>query len=276
MNNIDLGVVVDLPKEHFPFWKDGLRAALDVLAFNYHWNIYIYNIQDSPKVPVNHDFYLFWGALNAKQHQIRNFAHQGLIFGGGTTYSSNLHNFDVIFAESRVDYLDFKRYGIKTIQAFGTNTNIFKPNEKQVKMFDYIFPAAFAKWKHHEIFSSEVKKRKATGLAVGYVQPGGWEKECYEICLENGVMVMPWVPAETLAWLYNASGTCLITADEVGGCQRTILEAKACGIKVEIMSDSKKLKELEKLTRDDVVTKWSHINYAKKLADGIQSVLCEK
>jgi hypothetical protein len=277
MNNINLGVIVDLPKEHFPFWKDGFRAALDVLAYDYHWNVYIYNIQDSPKLPVNHDFYLFWGSLNAKQHQIRNFAKQGLVFGGGVTYSSNLHNFDIIFAESRVDYLDFKRYGIKTVQAFGTNTNIFKPMDK-VKIFDYLYPAAFAKWKRHDKFVDFVKRQYGSkiALAIGYVQPGGWEKECHEICEQNGILTLPWVPAETLAHIYNASKNVVITADPDGGCQRTVLEAKSCGINVIIESSSLKLKELSKLKREDVVTKWSHITYAKKLADGIQSALCEK
>lgn len=277
MNNINLGVIVDFPKEHFLFWKDGLRAALDVLAYDYHWNIYIYNIPDGQKIPVNYDFYLFWGAPHAKQHRVRHFSKQGLVYGGGPTYHQNLHNFDIIFAESKVDYLDFKGHGFKTVQAFGTNTNIFKPMDK-VKIFDYLYPASFAVYKRHDRFVEYLKKIKPfpTALAIGYIQPGGWEKECYEICEDNGVLTLPWVPAETLAHIYNASKNVILTPDPLGGCQRTVLEAKACGVNVIIDSDSLKLKELDKLTRNDVITKWSHINYAKKLADGIQSILCEK
>ena len=277
MNNINLGVIVNMPKEHFAHWQDGFRAALEVLAFDYHWNVYIYNLTESPKVPVNNDFYLFWGALGEKQHMIRNFAKQGLIFGGGPTYHSNLHNFDIIFAESRVDYLDFKRYGIKTVQAFGTNTKLFKPMKKE-KVFDYTYPAAFAKWKRHDRFVEYVKKfePRPVSLAVGLMQPGGWEKECYEICEENGILTLPWVPPEALVHIYNASKNIVITADPNGGCQRTVLEAKSCGINVIIESESLKLKELNKLTREDVITKWSHITYAKKLADAIEAVLCEE
>lgn len=267
-----IAFICELPKEHFPFWNDGLAAALQYLVDTYNWQIDIYNLPSmtNPTIPADYEFALFWGALAKKQHEQRFFKKQGLCFGGGPTYHPNINNFDIIFAESRTDLEEFQRMGIKTLQAFGTNTKLFRPIPTQEKVWDFIYPAAFAKWKHHEVFVEQTKGKKA--LAVGYIQPGGWEKECYEICLKHGVTVIPWVPYEAMPWLYNASKMCLITADEMGGCQRTILEAKACGIPVSVVSDSPKLSELIDLTRKEILTDWNEETYAEQLRKGIEEV----
>jgi hypothetical protein len=59
----------------------------------------------------------------------------------------------------------------------------------------------------------------------------------------------------------------------MGGCQRTVLEAKACGVPVALNSDSSKLTELQNLTREDILKDWSEESYAKKLKKGIENVL---
>jgi len=272
--NFKLAFICELPKEHFPFWDDGLAAALRYLNQKYNWQIDIYNLPsiDNPILSPNYDFVLFWGALNRLQHEQKLFKKQGLCFAGGPTFHPNIKNFDIIFAESRVDFKELKKWGVSTIQAFGTNTQLFRPIPGQQKVWDYIYPAAFAKWKRFDKFVEKVKKEKASGLTVGYMQPGGWEKECYEVCLKNGVVVLPWVPHNVMPWLYNASRVCLITADEHGGCQRTVLEAKACGIDVVIISDSPKLLELNDLEREDVLKNWDEKSYGEKLRKGIFSV----
>lgn len=280
--------ICDLPKEHFPFWNDGLKAALDVLRNKYQWEIDILNTSKPEDINTEgYDVGLFWGALAKDIHKFKYFDKQVLCFAGGPTFTPNIHNFDLIFAESRVDLLDFKRFGKNTIQAFGTNTSLFKPM-LQPKIFSYIYPAAFARWKHHEKFAEFISKELGVlseqtedlegydlmipALAVGYMQPDEWEKECYEVCQQNGIMVMPWVPYEAMPYLINSSEKLYVGASEVGGCQRAILEAVACGVPVVVDSDSNKLQELSKLTREDVLKDWSEFSYAKKLKEGLESL----
>lgn len=277
MNNLRVAVITELPKEHFPFWDDGLKAALRKLNELYQWDISVYNIPslDRPNIPDDLDFYLFWGALARPQHERRKFKKQGLLFGGGPTYHPNLQNFDIVFAESKIDLEDFQKHGVKSMQAFGTNTSLFKPMPEMVKVFDYLYPAAFARWKRHDKFVQQTtwaNHPKRIALAVGYMQPSGWEKECYEECLKNGVAVMPWISNEALSYLYNMSQAVLITADPDGGCQRAILEAKACNVPVIIESESAKLKELADLTHEQVINAWSETSYAKEIHEGVEGV----
>lgn len=274
---MELCLITELPKEHFGFWNDGLRAAIGVLQHSFGWNIYVYNIPSmvKPSIPDHYDFYLFWGAFGRPQHERRLFKKQGLLFGGGNTYHPNMHNFDIVFAESKIDYQEIRSYGIKTLQAFGTNTDLFKPDTNQPKTIDYLYPSAFAQWKRHDKFAAYVKQQTPApvAMAIGYMQPDGWEKECYEVCQKNGISVMPWVPSETLAWFYNASKNVYVAADQMGGCQRTILEAKACNVNVIVDSDSTKLAELGKLTHEDVVKDWNQMSYAEKIKQGIEEVV---
>lgn len=279
----------DMPPEHFLNWKDGLWAALEVLRNEYKWQIDVFNFQGVPDERINGDYDvgLFWGSLLSPYLDVRYFPKQALLFGGGPTYSPSIHNFDLIFAESRVDFLDFKRFGKKTIQAFGTNTKLFRPMPEQPKIYSYVYPAAFAKWKCHEKFAEFVKTdllkyaevdgqfNPLPSLAFGYMQPRGWEKECYEVCQKAGIAVMPQIPYEAVPYVLNATHGVYVAADQMGGCQRTILEAKACGVNVVVDSDSPKLKELEKLTREDILKDWSEESYALKIKAGIEELLNE-
>lgn len=190
-----IAFLCDLPREHFPFWNDGLRAALDILKIKYGWQVDIFNRKENGAFdafePDDYDVGMFWAGLTSDLTNYRIFKKQVLCFGGGPTYTPNIHNFDLIFGESTVDVKDFKRFGKKTLQAFGTNTKLFRPMPEQPKVFAYIYPAAFGLWKHHEKFAEFVKRKedkiretmvldegedlKMPCLAVGYMQPHGWE-----------------------------------------------------------------------------------------------------
>ncbi len=272
---IKLAFICDMPRDHFMHWNDGLRAALNYLATVYGWEISVFNIGSmiNSRIEDKYDFVLFWGAFEKKEHEFKKFKKQGLCFAGGPTYHPRMNNFDIIFAESEVDFKEFKKYGIKTVKAFGTNTNLFKEIPEQPKIWDYIFPAAFAKWKRHDLFTEIIKKKKAKALAVGYMQPNGWEKETYEVCLANGITVLPWVSIDALVWLYNSSKKLLVTSDATGGSQRVVLEAKMCGLEVEMETDSLKLLELKDLTKEDIEKNWSQATYAEALRKGIKSIV---
>src|SRR5258708_6170502 len=209
-----IAFICDLPEQHFPFWNDGLKAALDYLKDKYGWEIDITNVKPGerfflPKYDFEHyDLGLFWGALASPLMDFKRFKKQGLCFGGGPTYHPNIHNFNVIFTESQIDLKDLKRYGANVVHAFGTNTKLFRPMPEQPKIYDYVYPAAFAKWKHHEKFMTYVASHYGVGhegemraLAFGYMQSDGWEKECYEVCQNNGIAVMPQVPYEVMPYI---------------------------------------------------------------------------
>lgn len=172
-----------------------------------------------------------------------------------------------------VDLNDFKRQGLNTLKAFGTNTKLFKPINTP-KVFDWLYPAAFAKWKRHDLFVEHVRRRRGPAIAVGYIQPNNHEYECVQICLDNGVGVLPWIPPEALVWLYNQSKCVVVPSDPIGGGQRTVLESIACGTKVITLNPNhEKLNELKDLTREEVLTNWSEIVYAESLKQGIESVV---
>jgi glycosyltransferase involved in cell wall biosynthesis len=177
--------------------------------------------------------------------------------------------FDVVFVENFVDMIkpNFKH-------AFGTNTDLFF-NQHQPKIIDALYPAAFARWKHQEIFAGICQKEQLKGLAVGYIQKNNLEESLGLVaeCVTKGVAVMDWIPPESLNNLYNMSKEVIITADAMGGSQRTVLEAKACGTPVRIVSNSAKLLELDKLTPEEVVKEWNHIKYAEALKKGIEGCL---
>lgn len=279
MDNVKLAFICDMPKEHFPFWEDGLRAALSYLAEKYQWTVNIFNIPSMERVsvPDTFDFYLFWGSLPQKQHSRRLFKKQGLCFGGGTTEHPHAANFDVIFAESSVDIESFRNQGFNAKKAFGTNTQIMRPIHDQPKMFDAIYPAAFAAWKHQEVFAAVCKQYGWKGLAFGYMQPDnpGETIMLTQACLSNNVAVMSWVPYRATSFLINASNRVLITADGSGGSQRAMLEAKACNVPALLLGDSPKLRELDPLTHEEVLRDWSEVSYAEQLREGIEACLTQ-
>lgn len=140
---------------------------------------------------------------------------------------------DVVFVESKT-YLDWMRSrGLKNVrQVFGTNTEIFKPTP-QPKVFDAYFPATGADWKRHHLFA---KAMGSKGLVSGWWQPH--EPHCLKVCVDNKTAVLHHQMPESVNYLYNMAKTVLITSSDIGGSQRSVLEAMACGIPPIVMSDS--------------------------------------
>lgn len=213
---------------------------------------------------------------------------QAICFAGGEALGYNWEIFNHIFVESQV-YLDtYKKAGASVSIAFGTNTDLFKPVE-QPKMFDALMAGTFAIWKRHELFAGAVKGLRA--LACGYMYETH-EQECWQVCLDNGVAVLPHVSAPVLHRLYAASRTVVLPSRSDGGSQRTVLEALAMNIPV-IVTDSDKfdyegvirveptveaIREAidsaeGKNTRDYILENWSHIKYAEALEKGLEAII---
>ena len=75
------------------------------------------------------------------------------------------------------------------------------------------------------------------------------------------------VEPKKLMCLYNLASTVYIPADVMGGGERAVLEARACGRHVEVSEDNPKLQEL--LT----CPIWDHHYYAYQLEKGILEAL---
>lgn len=282
-------------------WKDGLAAALRHLSILHTVGVYA-DIHE----PLPHDYFdidpiyrldyaakyadviCVWGDMT--RPHIRELAGHGKpmvnMFAGGELFTENTDIFDHIFVESQV-YLDqFLERGYSASLAFGTNTEIFKPIEKQEKVFDVFFPGAYAAWKRHKLLA-ETCDPEFLVCTAGVSQE--IEKECYEDMQEAGALVLPFVGPEALNVLYNSARTVVVPSHSEGGSQRTVLEAMACNVPV-IATDSDKFDAMEdhgytanpdpeslfdaiditlgeapEDTRSYIEREWSHITYANKI-----------
>jgi glycosyltransferase involved in cell wall biosynthesis len=188
---------------------------------------------------------------------------------GGMVFSSEpIHSWDVVFAET-----EWHRASLATVRghnrvrrAFGVNTDIYKPIFGAQKLFDWITVGAWALWKRQHLFAD----RPGFKLAVGgnyAARNTGEAAAIIDAYLRNNVIVAAYVPPPELARLYNASHACYIPAETLGGGERAVLEARACGIPVRVENDNPKLAELA----NGLVH--SHHDYAAALRAGIEETL---
>ena len=227
-------------------WQDGLKAALQRLAFDHDWFVKVIASDKVEEIyeqveELRPDYVLCWGSLDRPSFAgIRNVAPDaviGLCFAGGGTQHPHLANFDVVFVESATYEEAFKKQGINVVRAFGTNDELFSPMPLK-KRWVGIYPAAFARWKRHALFAEALGQ---DGLAVGRLLEG--ELECADVCVKHGATIMPQLPYEVLPYLYAQSRFAVITANSHGGSQRTVLEAMAMNIPPIVMADSDKCSE---------------------------------
>lgn len=225
-------------------WADGLQAALTWLAKKYDWYVKVIASDKTEEIyqqieELSPDVIVGWGSLDRPSFAgIKEFGKPtALCFAGGPTSHPQLDNFDLVFAENQVYKEAFEKQGVNVHIAFGTNDDLFYPMDLK-KKFVGIYPAAFAKWKRHDLFAKATGK---DGLALGKILDH--ETECFQVCIDNGVTVMPQVPYEVLPFLYNQSIYCVITANTHGGSQRAVLEAMACNVWPIVMKDSEKCAE---------------------------------
>lgn len=235
------------------FWnRDGILKALHILRERDGWEIVFFK-KHIETFKWNHDYVRLSFSPNPAQ-QVRDFKPDCILFFSdlsrpiigeladypckkaicysGGRYTDFEHVPDIIFVESKT-YLDwFKSHGKNVIQVFGTNTEIFHPT-KQPKIFDSYFPATGATWKRHELFAEAMKGR---GLVSGWWQPH--EPNCLQVCIDASTPVLHHQMPESVNYLYNMAKTVLITSSDVGGSQRSVLEAMACGVMPIVMEDS--------------------------------------
>lgn len=257
--------VYDLEQEHL--WRDGLWAALQLLEKEVA--LTRVNLQNTTVLPDGFDMILGWGGFSSSvDRAIKAYpypAARGLCLGG-YGFQSGKSPYDVVFYEcewARSWLLEQPTFSKRThlVHAFGVNTDIYHPGVNIPRIWNYITVGAFAAWKRQV----KLCEKKGPRIAVGQLQRGNMDEsvEIVGTLLLDGCTVSDMVPAETLAKLYNASLTCYIPADLFGGGERALLEARACGIDVEIEPDNPKLQELM------LSPVWDHHYYARQLKEGI-------
>lgn len=289
-------------------WCDGLFGALAELGKESTVKIFGYSDQDTVfvkngievKLFTSHNSMRYW--LDSYQpsvifgwgtsfHSWEELDYNGvpskkiLLYAGGEPDDNNARRlFDSVVVENKSDEKHFTH----VTTAFGTNTDVFKPMSLN-KIYPAVYPAAFALYKRHNLWAKGVPDGS---LAVGHIQEH--EKECFEVVVENNHIIMPPIAMDSVPYLYNQSFATVLTAERLGGCQRSALESMACNIPVLATNDSKAsefegvwscppiVEEISNaylsmvtsfeqepidLRKEYIVGKYDHIEYAKKLKE---------
>lgn len=257
-------------------WMDGLWAALNLLEDDFEIDRFNLQVSDTNDYPNEHDFVLGWGAFGSRVDQalqpVRSIK-KGLCIAGNAMPPTGADNYDVLFYETKW-YRPQINFHKNIVHAFGINSDIYnsEPVSNLVNMsfatpvvWDYIGVGSLSAWKRWD----KILGKNGLKLVVGEYQVGN-ETESLSIAqnlVKNGCMVSNMVNPVDLANLYRWSRVCYIPADINGGGERAVLEARACGLKVEVEFDNPKLLEL--LTCPIYDEKY----YAAQLKKGVLSCL---
>lgn len=254
----------------FPFWKDGLRKALELIELE-HEVEWIYGGLEPSK---DTQFMLFWDdSSSQKVLQFKDYkCRKGLVLTTDLGLNiENLRNYDVIFAEAQPVVDKVRSHGIRVIKAFGTDEGYwFDAPTSPIKPWEAFYPATFSRWKRQDIFSEEYKDR---GLLLGTIQPDGWD--IFKKCIENRTPAMVgYVNPDVLKKFYQMSKKVHITGWEGSG--RTVLEALSMDLSAEVADDNHKCQSYIQEWKDSgleprefILEHYSAGNYARQLLEGI-------
>ncbi len=256
----------DRAEEIFPHWRDGLRAAIEIIGKKYKVD-WILGKKEPEK---QYDFILVWSDDQAPILLKDYGCPMGLCYG--STFPpllENLRKLKCVFVENSISYELIRRDGIRTIKAFGTDTDFFSP-DKTKKKYEYFFPATFNPWK----LQGSIASLGSRLLCAGEVQHDGYGE--LQACLDNKVHVIPeYTPSKKIRDLYRQSEKVIIPAKF--GSERTVLEAMSMDIIPEVNIENDRactyLDEFEKSgiksPREFVKKYYSAEKYAEQLLKGI-------
>lgn len=262
----------------YPNWRDGHRAAFEEIAKKHDVDLIL-----GKRLPdYEPDFLLFWDDSNSEvfNHLDKYQCRKGICLTTDPWNMANLRKLDVVFVESDPIYDKVRREGIRTIKAFGTDTDYFQPGYGIKKDIKYFYPATFSPWKRQ----SEIAYLGPDLWCVGTVQPDGIPE--LEACKKTGVHIEEgYFPVEKIRDYYHRTNKMIIPA--VHGSERTVLEAMACNILPQVthsenvrtksyieeyftQKDGMSSKEFS--PRDFVIKNYSHKLFAQNLLKGIEVV----
>lgn len=229
------------------WWQDGLARALKELEKEFKVDYFNPHLETPPKK--TYDFVFGIGSFSSVVAEFLKDVEgkKGLYVAGcSAPIPSWASRFDVIWYENDwvlKNYLDeLRRFSLDTqfILCFGVNTEIYRDLNLK-REIDLLGVGALAYWKRwHEFIG-----RPGVKLIIGEYQKDN-EVESNDIAtalLRNGIGVMPVVSAQKLAYFYNLTQKVYVPASIIGGGERAVLEARACGCQIEIEPDNPKLEE---------------------------------
>jgi glycosyltransferase involved in cell wall biosynthesis len=250
-------------------WRDGMWAAMKLLEADFEITWVNAQLGEAPPAEGNH-ILLAWGDFESPaERACRHLKarRKALQMGGMSAPTTPALFWDVIFAETawHQQYLRQHTGHGNVLRAFGVNTDIYRPDldVQASPVFDWITVGHWADWKRQHLFHGKPGHKLAVGERYATANPHQ-APPIIEAHLRAGVVVAPYVEPWQLARFYNMSARCYIPASLVGGGERAVLEAKACGIPVEIEPDNPKLQEL----LDGPVI--SHVDFARALKEGLR------
>ena len=270
-----INVVHAVPEVAQAFGKDhdGFTAAMEVLAERHEvkWlNVHPYNsdaavqaalIADADFVLVRSDW--GWFPCAAADDALRGRADVavGLLIAGShpPPSAAETMRFDVLFYETPW-YAQFVDQHPFAVEAFGVDTRHMYPGGGQ-RDIDWLMVGRLAVFKRPE----RLIPKKGRRVAVGDLSSAPSRmKSALE---DSGVEVVDFMPYAGLANYYRRSRTVLVACKLQGGGERSVLEGRACGCKVEVAHDNPKLQSLLDIPVSD------HTDYASRLEGSILEVL---
>lgn len=245
------------------YWRDGLYTAMKLVE-NFHTVTYV-NLWQGDAIP-ECDFILGWGAFGSPVdkaiHGLE--TKKGLCIAGNAFPPDTALDYDVLFYETKW-YRPQIMFHPNIVHAFGINGQLFNRNDRPAEqLFDLIGIGAFANWKRWELF----KNRSGLRVVIGQIQKDNMIESmniAYEL-VRAGIGVLDEVYPEKLSAFYANSKAVYIPSSVIGGGERAVLEARACGCEIYVEDDNPKLKEL---TTCEI---YDHDYYANQLIKGIDSV----
>ena len=268
-------------------WNDGLCAALDILGSNGDFEIKLVNIYSaiiSNPQDGDYDFILGWGGfdspvdklLYAWKHNplLANSIPMGLCIGGNAFPVRKDDTYDVLFYETTWFAPQVEWHPL-AIRAFGINSEIFfelqpaehipYPLREDFALYDYVSAGSFSNWKRH----IKIIEKEGSRLCIGQIQQDNLSESMtivYDL-IRKGVAVSDQVDAWQLALIFNLTHNVYVPASIIGGGERVVWEARACGAYVEVEEDNPKLQSLlDEEVQDEY---W----YYRQLKKGIQKCL---
>lgn len=257
-------------KQIWPYYRDGLRAALEIIGKDN--DIDIYMGEDYKNINEDYDAYLLWAD---SQERTIDFLQdkkglKGIILTTSPTDIENLRKYDVVFCESKPVYEQCRRYGIRSVHAFGVDEEFFSPDGREKDILHF-YPATFSPWKRQ----SAIAHLGKTLYCVGTVQPDGVGE--LQACLDKGVHVAQgYFKAEHIRDLYRRARNIPVPA--IHGSERTILEAMSTDLFPDVNPENKAYAIVEKFKytnldspREFIVRYYSKQGYADKIMKGFDA-----
>lgn len=255
----------------FPNWRDGLRAAIELISKQHKVTWFL--DKNIPDPEDGYDFILLWDDSNSEffNYIDRYACRKGICLTTSPSNFDNLRKLDVVFCESDPVYEAVRAHGLHGIKAFGTDIDFFSPSKSKKKEMIFFYPATFSPWKRQ----SEIAYLGNQLTCIGTLQPDG--KHELEECQKMGVNIeIGYFPVSKIRNYYQNSKNVIIPA--VHGSERTVLEAMACGIKPKVThkENVKTYSYIEELEasglspRKFVEENYSHYKYAFNLLKGIE------